>query len=95
MNIVVQQIVTEVENLPLPLQEEALDFVRFLNTKLVKEETKPHEPNGRKVVEVLREIAASGSVFQEIEDPVAWQREIRQDRPLVGREDFRNVLNIL
>ena len=24
--------------------------------------------------------------FREIEDPVAWQREIRKDRPLPGRD---------
>ena len=25
--------------------------------------------------------------FRDIDDPVAWQREIRKDRPLPGRED--------
>jgi hypothetical protein len=35
--------------------------------------------------EALRELAAMGA-FREIDDPVAWQREIRKDRPLPGRE---------
>ena len=29
---------------------------------------------------------ADMGTFDEIEDPVAWQREIRKDRPLPGRE---------
>ena len=29
---------------------------------------------------------ADMGAFAEIEDPVAWQREIRKDRPLPGRE---------
>lgn len=37
-------------------------------------------------VEALRELAASGGIAS-IADPVAWQREIRQDRHLPGRED--------
>jgi hypothetical protein len=34
----------------------------------------------------LKQLAASGA-FDEIEDPVAWQREIRKDRPLPGRDE--------
>ena len=33
----------------------------------------------------LQALADMGA-FAEIEDPVAWQREIRKDRPLPGRE---------
>jgi len=35
--------------------------------------------------EALRELAALGA-FRDIDDPVAWQREIREDRPLPGRD---------
>ena len=35
--------------------------------------------------EALRELAAMGA-FREIDDPVAWQRDIRKDRPLPGRD---------
>jgi hypothetical protein len=35
--------------------------------------------------EALERLAARNA-FAEIEDPVAWQREIREDRPLPGRE---------
>ena len=39
----------------------------------------------QKAVAILQDIASSGGL--NIEDPVAWQREQRQDRPLPGRED--------
>ena len=38
-----------------------------------------------KAVSALEKLAELGT-FSEIEDPVAWQREIRKDRPLPGRD---------
>ncbi|MCC3432260.1 MAG: hypothetical protein JGK08_20250 [Microcoleus sp. PH2017_04_SCI_O_A] len=35
---------------------------------------------------ILEKIAAS-NVFADIIDPVEWQRELRQDRPLPGRDE--------
>ena len=35
--------------------------------------------------DALDKLAKSGA-FADIEDPVAWQREIRKDRPLPGRD---------
>ena len=40
--------------------------------------------NNRNAVAILREIAARGDVH--VPDPVAWQREVRADRPLPGRD---------
>ena len=37
-------------------------------------------------VAALARIAARGGI-RSITDPVAWQREMREDRPLPGRED--------
>jgi len=39
----------------------------------------------RQMIEALERLA-SRNALAEIADPVAWQREIRQDRPLPGRE---------
>jgi hypothetical protein len=39
----------------------------------------------RRATAALERLAARGT-FAEIEDPVAWQRESRQDRPLPGRD---------
>ncbi len=44
------------------------------------------EERRKLLAEALEELSNSGA-FSEIEDPVAWQREIRKDRPLPGRED--------
>lgn len=41
--------------------------------------------NGIAMAKALQELAELGT-FSEIKDPVAWQREIRKDRPLPGRE---------
>ena len=40
---------------------------------------------GAGMAAALREIAKRGGI-RSIPDPVAWQREIRKDRPLPGRE---------
>ena len=40
---------------------------------------------GRRMVEILERLAATNA-FSEISDPSEWQREIRKDRPLPGRE---------
>jgi hypothetical protein len=89
MSMITQQFIENFENLPPQVQEEALDFVRFLHIKLAKAapNTQVKEPNGKKVAEIMAEIAARGTAFQAIKDPVAWQREIRKDRPLPGRDE--------
>jgi hypothetical protein len=44
------------------------------------------EERRRRMVEALEELAALGG-FESIPDPVAWQREMRKDRPLPGRDE--------
>ena len=39
----------------------------------------------QRMAEALEKLAASDA-FSEISDPVEWQREIRKDRPLPGRD---------
>lgn len=41
--------------------------------------------NRDRIQEVLRQLQGT-DVYGDIEDPVAWQRKIRKDRPLPGRE---------
>ncbi len=55
-------------------------FVTILDELSVK---KP-KLSGQKSIEILQKIAENGGPG--IDDPVAWQREIRQDNPLLGRE---------
>ena len=40
----------------------------------------------QRIVEILEKIAAN-NVFAEISDPVEGQRDLRQDRPLPGRDE--------
>ena len=87
MSVITRQILEAMENLPPEMQAEALDFVRFLKTKLIKTEAAAleQEPNGIKAAAIMSEIAVRGTAFQGIEDPVAWQRDMRHDRPSPGR----------
>ncbi|MBY0231191.1 MAG: hypothetical protein K2W96_18070 [Gemmataceae bacterium] len=41
---------------------------------------------GERMAAPLARIAARGGIAS-IPDPIAWQREMREDKPLVGRED--------
>jgi len=45
------------------------------------------QPANRSSGESFEELARRGTAFAEIEDVVEWQREIRKDRPLFGREE--------
>ena len=49
-------------------------------------ETSARQANWERAVNALRRIALQGGI-RSIPDPVAWQREIRKDRPLPGREE--------
>ena len=46
----------------------------------------PEDPEGQTVFEMFQALADMGT-FADIEDPVAWQREQRKDRPLPFRDD--------
>ena len=41
---------------------------------------------GRQMAAIFQQIADRGTAFAEITDPVAWQREIRRDKPQPGRD---------
>jgi len=41
-------------------------------------------PNGPVLAAIFEKLAELGGI--DIDDPIAWQREIRKDRPLPGRE---------
>jgi hypothetical protein len=43
------------------------------------------KPTGT-VLDALKELRKLGGLRGAIPDPVAWQRELRKDRPLPGRE---------
>ena len=45
------------------------------------------DPNDKRTLRELFEKLALLGTFNDIDDPVEWQREIRRDRPLSGREE--------
>lgn len=90
MKTLTQRLLEEFETLPNSLQQEALHYIEYLQTKVASRQAEAPkqdgEPNGAKLARLMEEIARRGTAFQEITDPAAWQREIRKDRPLPGRE---------
>ena len=89
MSTISQKILQDVEQLPEVLQSEILDFVHFLKYKESKNKTTEaniQAPNGKKIADILNRMAARESAFSDITDPVEWQRKIRKDRPLPGRD---------
>lgn len=82
MATLAEQILHDLKELPPELQNEEMDFVRFLRTKSEKKvsESKASE----NIVSILTRIAERGNLAG-IEDPVEWQREIRKDRELPRR----------
>jgi hypothetical protein len=61
------------------------DANRKLKVTVTVHDDEPQIPNGAAAVEIFKRLAAMNA-FSSIEDPVAWQREQRIDRPLPGRE---------
>ena len=51
----------------------------------VLEEETAKEKRGQQMADALSKLAESGA-FSGIEDPSVWQRDIRRDRPLPGRD---------
>ena len=67
--------------------EEPPDTDRPLRVHVtILEEEATGERRGGQMAEALSKLAESGA-FSAIDDPSEWQREIRQDRPLPGREE--------
>ncbi len=81
MRVISQQILHDVESLPEQFQLEALDFIQYLKQKIIKKERihQIEEPNGKILASLMAE-ASQKNLFSGIKDPVAWQREIRQDK---------------
>ena len=87
INTLPEQILENVTGLPQEMQQEALDFVKMLKRQLPHNNSPTHKKsaNGEQIAEIMTQIANRGTAFKQI-DPIAWQREVRKDRPLPDRE---------
>ncbi|MBF0628918.1 MAG: hypothetical protein HQL91_11940 [Magnetococcales bacterium] len=77
-----------VARLPESMQRALLDYVLSLEQQLHPADALVSlnlEERRQKLAQALKE-ATCLDPFREISDPVAWQRELRQDRPLLDRE---------
>jgi len=60
--------------------------VRVYVTLQEERSTLSAEFRRQRIVEILEKIVAN-NVFADISNPVEWQRNLRQDRPLPGRDE--------
>lgn len=58
-----------------------------LTTESKKDDYKKisQEERSQKLYQLMEDMAKN-NLFDSIEDPVAWQKEMRKDKPLYGRE---------
>lgn len=80
---VIQQQVAE---LPPERQAQVLDFVLFLHTRPAASALPEFLASRRHRLAMALEKLHRLGTFADIGDPVSWQRDLRQDRPLPGRE---------
>ena len=83
MNTLTEQILHDLELLPEAMQSETLDFVQFLKMKLEQNKTTltiETKSNGQEEVADILEEASKRNLFTGIEDPAAWQREVRKEQ---------------
>lgn len=87
MNHLLQQLQQHAAVLPPSLQAELLNYAIYLEQKAATHRTlKVSDPSHRQLLAEALEKAATLNPYRAIEDPVAWQREERQDRTMPGRD---------
>jgi hypothetical protein len=76
----------QIQQLPPEKQAEVLDFATFLQERAQK--LLPASSDTERTERLRRAFAALAEMktFANITDPIEWQRQIRKDRPLPGRE---------
>ncbi len=86
MTTLLHQVQQHAAALPLQLQAELLNYAIYLESKTrgQRESISVQERQERLAAALTQ--ATALNPFADIADPVAWQREQRQDRPLLGRE---------
>lgn len=66
--------------------EMLIGLANKLNLRIIERTNDDSLERSRAALNIMRNIAAQGSLKKVIPDPVAWQKEIRKDRLLPGRE---------
>ncbi len=84
MNTILQQVQQHAAALPLALQAELLNYTLYLEQKTRSSANTATSGQQREHLAEALAQAAALNPFCDIADPVAWQREQRQDRPSVA-----------
>lgn len=82
-----EQIENEVKKLPLSAQVELLHYAVYLLEKNKEKPVLVSAEEKRAAFAAALENACAINPFAAIADPVAWQKELREDRRLPGRGD--------
>lgn len=86
MNAMKQKIINDLDKLSEEALTEVSNLVETLKTSSEASFCSgSNEPNGAAMARIMKKMAARNAL-SEIKDPSAWQREIREDLPLPGRE---------
>jgi len=82
---ILEEATKQLRALPPEKQNEALDFIEFLAKRT--RSAQPAAADSEKKERIRKAFAtlAKLKTFADIPDPVEWQRQIRKDRPLPGR----------
>jgi hypothetical protein len=70
-------------HLPLPIELRKSKLRVTATLQAVRDSNE--SPSQEDALAALRKLRELGT-FKDLTDPVAWQRQIRQDRPLAGRD---------
>ncbi len=81
-----EQIEKQLTMLPPEKQNEVLDFIMFLQQRLQAAPASTEEERSKRI-KVAFQTLAKLNTFADVTDPVAWQKQIRQDRQLPGRQE--------
>ena len=83
-----EQLTQTVQRLPDQVQREVLHYALYLSDRSAVEDTTQPETAfvRRRALGEALEAAARLNPFEEVSDPLAWQRESREDRALPGRD---------
>ena len=82
-----EEIEKQLRVLPPEKQSEVLDFIAFLQERAQSAHPASAEEERKKRLKKAFETLAELGTFADITDPVEWQRQIRKDRPLPGRDE--------
>ena len=80
----IEQIEKQLTMLPPEKQNEVLDFIIFPQQRVQSVPAASEDERGKRIKAALQNLAELNA-FADIVDPVAWQKQVRQDRSLPGR----------